>query len=200
MKESFWQEYFSIPNIMGYFRIVLAILYVWAFYMSLDGAPYWPVIAIIVVSGLTDFFDGKIARKFHMVTDWGKMLDPIADKVTIGAIILSLVFKYKIMLPMIMLYIIKEGYMALAGMLLIKKGHKIEGAKIYGKVCTFATYLILLAILLIPNMSDGIVVRLVVINMMIMMYAFVRYIFHYGKLFKVCLEDVSDIESSNIEG
>ena len=62
MKESFWQEYFSIPNIMGYFRIVLAVLYVWAFYMSLDGATYWPVITIIVVSGLTDFLDGKIAR------------------------------------------------------------------------------------------------------------------------------------------
>ena len=195
MKESFWQEYFSIPNIMGYFRIVLAVLYVWAFYMSLDGAPYWPVIAIIVVSGLTDFFDGKIARKFHMVTDWGKMLDPIADKVTIGAIILSLMFKYKIMMPMIVLYIIKEGYMALAGTLLIKKGHKIEGAKIYGKVCTFATYLILLAILLIPDMSDGIVVRLIVINMMVMVYAFVRYIIYYGKLFKEGSENVGEMES-----
>lgn len=188
MKESFWREYFSIPNIMGYFRIVLAILYVWVFYMSLDGAPYWPVIAIIVLSGLTDFFDGKIARRFHMVTDWGKMLDPIADKVTIGAIILSLVFKYKIIFPMIILYIIKEGYMAVAGMLLMKRGYKIEGAKMYGKVCTFVTYLILIAILLIPNMSEKVVSFLVGANMGIMVYTFIRYIYYYGKLFK--LEDV----------
>lgn len=185
MKENFWREYFSIPNIMGYFRIVLAVLYVWAFYKSLDGAPYWPIIAIIVVSGLTDFLDGKIARKFNMVTDWGKMLDPIADKVTIGAIILSLVFKYKIIIPMIVLYVIKEGYMAIAGMLLMKKGHKIEGAKMYGKVCTFATYLILIVILLIPNMSEKVVSFLVGANMGIMVYTFERYIFYYGKLFKM---------------
>lgn len=185
MKKDFWREYFSIPNIMGYFRIVLAVLYVWAFYLSLDGAPYWPVIAIIVVSGLTDFFDGKIARRFNMITDWGKMLDPIADKVTIGAIILSLVFKYKIIFPMIVLYIIKEGYMAIAGMLLMKKGHKIEGAKMYGKVCTFVTYLILITILLIPNMDEKIVSFLVGANMGIMVYTFLRYIFYYGKVFRM---------------
>lgn len=184
MKEDFFKEYFSIPNIMGYFRIALALLYIWVYYMTLEGAPYWPVIVIIIVSGLTDLLDGKIARKFHMVTNWGKMLDPIADKITIGAIILSLVFKYKMILPMILLYVIKEGYMALAGSLLIKKGHKIEGAKFYGKVCTFVTYLILIVILLVPDMDRRVVTGLIWINMAVMLYAFIRYIFYYGKLFK----------------
>lgn len=121
MKKDFWREYFSIPNIMGYFRIVLVFVYMYLFYKSLSGAPYWPVIATIVVSGLTDFFDGKVARKFDMVTDWGKMLDPIADKITIGAIILSLAFKYNIVIVMVGIYIIKEGYMAVSGMMLIKE-------------------------------------------------------------------------------
>lgn len=193
MKESFWREYFSIPNLMGYFRIFLAVLYMWVFYLTLNGAPYWPVIAIIVVSGLTDFFDGKIARRFHMITDWGKMLDPIADKITIGAIILSLVFKYKIMLPMVVLYIIKEGYMAIAGMLLMRRGHKIEGAKFYGKMCTFVTYLILIAILLVPDMNEKVVAVLIFINMAVMLYALVRYIFYYGKMFKACVAGVEEI-------
>lgn len=187
MKKSFLEEYFSIPNIMGYFRIVLALLYVWVYYKTLDGAPYWPVIAIIVVSGLTDLLDGKIARRFHMVTDWGKMLDPIADKITIGAIILSLVFKYKIIIPMILLYIVKEGYMAIAGMLLMKRGHKIEGAKFYGKVCTFATYVILIALLLVPDMNEILVAALIIADMAVMLYTLARYIFYYGSLFK---EDV----------
>ena len=184
MKKSFLEEYFSIPNIMGYFRIILALLYVWMFYKTLEGAPYWPVIVIIVVSGLTDLLDGKIARRFNMVTDWGKMIDPIADKITIGAIILSLVFKYKIILPMILLYIVKEGYMAIAGMMLMKRGHKIEGAKFYGKVCTFATYVILIAILLVPSMNDALVMVLVAVNMAIMVYTLVKYILYYGKLFQ----------------
>lgn len=184
MKKSFLEEYFSIPNIMGYFRIILALLYVWMFYKTLDGAPYWPVIAIIVVSGLTDLLDGKIARRFNMVTDWGKMLDPIADKITIGAIILSLMFKYKIILPMILLYIVKEGYMAIAGMMLMKRGHKIEGAKYYGKVCTFATYVILIAILLVPNMNETVVTVLVCINMIVMLYTWVMYILYYSPMLR----------------
>ena len=85
---------------------------------------------------------------------------------------------------MILLYVIKEGYMALAGSLLIKKGHKIEGAKFYGKVCTFVTYLILIAILLVPDMDRRVVTGLIWINMAVMLYAFIRYIFYYGKLFK----------------
>ncbi len=55
----------------------------------------------IVISGITDFFDGKIARRFNMITDWGKMLDPIADKITLGAIIVSMSFKYSIVVPMV---------------------------------------------------------------------------------------------------
>ena len=124
MKNEFVKEYFSIPNIMGYFRIILVFVYMSFFYNSLQGGPYWPVIATIIVSGLTDFFDGKVARKFNMVTDFGKMLDPIADKITIGAIILTMAFKYKMIIYMVALYILKEGYMAIMGAILIGKGHR----------------------------------------------------------------------------
>lgn len=184
MDKNFWKEYFSIPNMMGYFRIILVALYMMLFYRYLGGGPYWPVIATIILSGLTDFFDGKIARKFNMVTEWGKMLDPIADKVTIGAIILSLTFKYQIVIAMVLLYVVKEGFMAVAGMVAIKKGHKVEGAMWYGKVCTFATYVILLALLLIPDLPVLYVNILIIINMAIMIFTFVCYIVYYAKIFK----------------
>ena len=184
MKKSFLHEYFSIPNIMGYFRIVLAVVYMLLFYQSLHGGIYWPVIGVIVVSGLTDFFDGKVARKFNMVTDWGKVLDPIADKITIGVIILSLALKYKIVIVMIVLYIIKEGYMAIAGLCLIKRGNKIEGAMWYGKVCTFGTYVIMIALLLFPKMPVFVVNGLVIVNMVIMVFTWINYIVYHGKFFK----------------
>lgn len=184
MKSNFWREYFSIPNLMGYFRIILAAVYMFLFYNSLDGGAYWPVIAVIVLSGFTDFLDGKVARKFNMVTDWGKMLDPIADKITIGAIIISLSLKYKIVIAMIILYVIKEGYMAVMGLILIKKGHKIEGAKWYGKVCTFGTYVILIVLLLLPNMPMVIVNVLVILNMLIMIFTLIKYIVYHGSLLK----------------
>lgn len=184
MDKNFWHEYFSIPNLMGYFRIILVFVYMVLFYRSLSGAPYWPVIVTIVISGLTDFFDGKIARKFNMITEWGKMLDPIADKLTIGAIILSLCFKYKIVVAMAVLYIVKEGFMAIAGMVSIKRGHKVEGAMWYGKVCTFGTYIILILLLVFPSMNIIIVNMLAGVNMAIMIFTFINYILYYGKVLK----------------
>lgn len=197
MNQNFWREYFSIPNLMGYFRIALVAVYMVLFYDSLDGGAYWPVIFVIVLSGLTDFFDGKVARRFNMVTEWGKVLDPIADKITIGAIILSLTFKYRIVIAMVVLYIIKEGFMGIAGLYSIKKGHKVEGAMWYGKVCTFGTYVILIALLLFPNMSDMTVNILVIANMAIMMFTFVNYIIYYGKIFRGDNVEDSDISEES---
>lgn len=182
MKNEFVKEYFSIPNIMGYFRIILVFVYMSFFYNSLQGGPYWPVIATIIVSGLTDFFDGKVARKFNMVTDFGKMLDPIADKITIGAIILTMAFKYKMIIYMVALYILKEGYMAIMGAILIGKGHKIEGAKWYGKVCTFVTYVILIILLLFPAMNTKVVWVLTIADMVLMIFTWINYIVYHKKI------------------
>lgn len=182
MSRNFWREYFSIPNIMGYFRIALAMLYMLLFYRALGGAPYWPVIVTIVISGITDFFDGKIARRFNMVTDWGKMLDPIADKITLGAIIISLSFKYAIVVPMVVFYVIKEGYMAVVGIISIKKGNKIEGAMWYGKVCTFTTYVILIVLLVFPDMPEMLVNVLIIANMVVMAFTLIKYFIYHKHL------------------
>lgn len=183
MNKPFIREYFSIPNLMGYFRLVLAVVYMILFYYSLQGGPYWPVICVIAISGATDFFDGKIARRFDMVTEWGKILDPIADKVTIAAIIVSLFWKYSLMLPMMILYLVKEGFMGIMGLIWIKKGKAVEGAKWYGKVCTFGTYVLMLLILLLYNLPERIANIFIILNMFLMLFTFVMYIIYYVRAF-----------------
>ena len=188
MTQSKVKEYFTIPNLMGYFRILLVPMFLWLFVKS-ENIPgynvyYWLMLVTIGVSGLTDFFDGRVARKFNQVTDWGKMLDPIADKITIGAIIVALAIKYPIVLAMVALYIVKEGYMSIVGMILLKKGQKIEGAMWYGKVCTFATYVIIIALLVFKEMPQMWVDILVFVNMAIMLFTFIMYIPYHVKKFK----------------
>ena len=188
MSNSKVKEYFTIPNLMGYFRILLVPIFLWLFVKS-ENTPgynvyYWLMLVTIGVSGLTDFFDGRVARKFNQVTDWGKMLDPIADKITIGAIIVALASKYPIVLAMVALYIVKEGYMSIVGMILLKKGQKIEGAMWYGKVCTFATYVIIIALLVFKEMPQMWVDILVFVNMAIMLFTFIMYIPYHVKKFK----------------
>ena len=183
-KSSRAKEVLSIPNIMGYFRIALVPLYLILFFRAMDGHAYWPIYVVIVVSGLTDFFDGKIARKYNMVTDLGKMLDPIADKITIGAIIISLAFKYKVVIPMIAVYLVKEAYMAIMGMIQLRRGIKNEGAMWYGKACTFLTYIVLLALLIFQNMPHALVLGMVGFDIALMLFTLVMYFFYHAKLFR----------------
>ena len=130
------REIFSIPNLMSYFRIFLIPFLVWRILVANTTRDYWIVAVLVGISGLTDLLDGKVARKFDMVTELGKALDPIADKLTLGAIIFCLVVKNPIVWIIVILYIIKEGYMGIMGLLLLKRnGRKLDGAKWYGKVC-----------------------------------------------------------------
>ena len=77
MKPFNTKERFSIPNLMGYFRLLLIPVFC---YLYLAKEAYHWAAGVVLLSSLTDLFDGMIARKFNMITNLGKALDPIADK------------------------------------------------------------------------------------------------------------------------
>ena len=78
----------TIPNLLSLMRIALVPLIVWSYLNLEDG-----VLAgcLLVLSGATDIADGIIARRFNMISDLGKVLDPVADKLTQGAMLICLV-------------------------------------------------------------------------------------------------------------
>ena len=84
------REIFSIPNLMGYFRILLIPLFSWLYCTADSTGDYYAAAAVVGVSGLTDMFDGKIARRFNMITELGKFIDPLADKLTQAALLICL--------------------------------------------------------------------------------------------------------------
>ena len=89
------EEIWSIPNCMGYFRILL-IPFFCVIYLNADSVKdYYLAAGLVLVSTITDLFDGKVARKFNMVTELGKFVDPFADKLTHGAVALCLCTRYK---------------------------------------------------------------------------------------------------------
>ena len=81
MKPFNTKERFSIPNLMGYFRLLLIPVFC---YLYLAKEAYHWAAGVVLLSSLTDLFDGMIARKFNMITNLGKALDPIADQLTHG--------------------------------------------------------------------------------------------------------------------
>ena len=105
---------------------------------------------MLVLSGLTDMFDGLLARKLHQETELGKILDPIADKLTLGAVVVSMWFVYHRNYPWITLALgimfLKELLMAIGGYVIVRKGRKLVKAKWWGKVATVIFYICMIAI------------------------------------------------------
>src|SRR5215471_3246157 len=79
----------SLPNALTVTRIALVPLFVAAFFLPGDGGR-WLVFVLFCLAGVTDAFDGMIARRLGAVTSFGRMLDPIADKLIVSAALLML--------------------------------------------------------------------------------------------------------------
>lgn len=87
-----------------------------------------------------------------MVTELGKALDPIADKLTHAALAICLATRYPMMWALIALMLVKEGYMGVIGLIFLKKGKMLDGAMWFGKVCTAVLFAGLLVLFLFHSL------------------------------------------------
>ena len=169
------QEIFTIPNILSFLRILMipgiVILY------CVCQEYLWATV-LIIVSGVTDIVDGKIARTFHMVSDFGKILDPIADKLTQAAVVLCLSLRYPNMLWMFVLMFVKEMIMGITGALSIKYSGSVHGADWHGKVATVLLYgMIVLHFIWVdmPVKVSNIVLLVCAIMMIVSLFLYTLY-------------------------
>lgn len=185
MKHFNFKEVFSIPNILGYFRIILIPFFVLTYINANTYHQYLHAAIIIGTSGLTDMFDGMIARKFNMITELGKFIDPLADKLTQGAIILCLTIKYKLMLMLVLIFVLKEGFMAIMGLYMLKKYNtKLNGAKWFGKWCTALFDTVTFILILIPTIPFNISNTLIILCAIVMILTLILYIDVFIKMKK----------------
>ena len=89
MSETRGKEILTVPNLLSMLRLCMIPLFVWLYCAK---EAFGATALVLVLSGITDIVDGFIARRFHMVSDFGKILDPIADKLTQAAMLLCLFF------------------------------------------------------------------------------------------------------------
>lgn len=178
------KEIFSIPNLMGYFRILLIPLFSWMYCTADSTGDYYAAAVVVGVSGLTDMFDGKIARRFHMITELGKFIDPLADKLTQAALLICLAIRYPLMRAVLGLFVIKEGFMAVMGALLLPRGKKLDGAMWFGKVCTAVLYAVLFLLLLLPGIGTTAANVLIGICGAFLLFSFLMYIPVFRRMWK----------------
>lgn len=127
----------TVPNVLSLLRLVLipvfAVLY-------LNGRIAEAVVTL-VVSGLTDMADGFIARRFNQITDVGKLLDPLADKVTQFVVLVCVTVNNPRMWLLVALCFFKEVAQTIGGFLLLHRGDVVRGSLWFGKVYTFVFYI-----------------------------------------------------------
>ncbi len=182
MKKIFTKEQvFTIPNFLSFFRLVL-IPFIVIFYVVKKW--YYLAVGTVILSGITDVADGYIARKFNMVSDFGKMFDPIADKLTQGALILCLAFKYKLMQIFVLLFAVKELLMFVMGAIVYKKDNSFNSARWYGKLNTVLIYFTVALLILLPNINVVFANILIVCCMFTCMASLLLYALFYAGILR----------------
>lgn len=173
------KEILTIPNLLSLFRLILIPVYVAIYLNATDISDYYLAAGILAVSCLTDLFDGKIARHFNMISNLGKILDPVADKATQFTLIICLASSYPELWKLVVLFVVKESFQLIAGGINLRKGKMLKGALISGKVCTTVLFVSLILMVMFPNLSPTAVRIITTIDLVFMSISFCEYLFTY---------------------
>lgn len=185
------KEVFTIPNMLSLFRLALIPVYIIIYLNAKEPHDYYLAGGILAVSCLTDLIDGKIARHFNMISNLGKILDPVADKFTQLALTICLSVRYPILRSVLVLFLFKEFYQGIVGLIHLRKGQMLPGALMAGKICTTVLFVSLTLLVLMPNLRPGIVNAIAAIDTAFLIYSFIMYtLAYFGKNAKV--QDIED--------
>ena len=132
---------------------------------------------IFIISGLTDIIDGFIARRFDMISDFGKAFDPVADKLTQISMLFCLVTRFPLMLIPLVLLIIKESLAAIMNMITLKKAGYVVAAVWHGKVNTVLIYSMMFIHIVwfnIPPTVSNVLVIICIVMMLISSFLYTK--------------------------
>ena len=170
--ERYQNKILTIPNILSFFRLCLIPVIVWLYVGKQD---YLWTLLILTLSGVTDIVDGIIARKFNMVSNFGKAFDPVADKLTQMAMLFCLVSRFKYMMIPFVLLVVKEVFTGITALVSIKKTNTVKGAIWHGKLTTVSLYAMMAIHVVWFNIPRTLSLILVGICIGIMLMSFILY-------------------------
>lgn len=126
-RENIW----NVPNILTMLRVALIGVFIWQYVI---GHRYWAM-GVFLVAGATDFLDGYIARKHNLVTNFGKLMDPLADKLMLVTALTCLMASGLVPLWVVLVVVAKELLMVIGGYWMLRHGTVVQ-AHIIGKAAT----------------------------------------------------------------
>ena len=142
----------NLPNKLTLFRVILIPFFVVFMLVNVTGnTDKWIALIIFIIASLTDLLDGKIARKYNLITDFGKFMDPLADKLLVCSALICLVSLNKIPAWIVIIIIARE--FIISGFRLIAADNgRVIAASYWGKFKT--TFQMIMVILMIADISQ----------------------------------------------
>ncbi|MBQ6551868.1 MAG: CDP-alcohol phosphatidyltransferase family protein [Lachnospiraceae bacterium] len=174
-------EFFTLPNILSIIRIFLIPVFM---YYYIARGDYVLTAVLVIVSALTDLADGFIARRFHLVSAAGKVIDPIADKLTQLAVMLCLVTRYPHMIFPIIWIFLKELTTGIVSLIVLKKKGVIRGAAWHGKLNTVLLFLMMIMHLLWINIPAKVSDVSIFTCLGVMILSFIFYMIRLTRILK----------------
>ena len=169
----------NIPNILTLIRLLLIPVFIYTFYFY-NSYHYLIPTCIFIFAGLTDIFDGFIARKYNLITKWGELMDPLTDKILQLSVLFVLTDKRLIPLWVIIVIAVKELILIIGSSILFTKQIATQ-AKWYGKGATILFYISIVFVIFI----GGLVGTYAIITTVAMsLYAAASYAAYYFNIRK----------------
>ena len=173
------KEVFTVPNLLSMFRLLLIPVYMTVYLNVAGPTDCFLAGSILAVSCLTDMVDGRIARKYGMITNLGKILDPLADKATQFSLTLCLSARYPVLRPVLVLFVIKEVFQAGVGLFHLRRGRMLSGALLPGKLCTAVLFISLILLVVLPDPDSHLVTAIAVTDFCFLSWSFCAYFLAY---------------------
>ena len=177
------KDLFTIPNLLSFLRLALVPVFT-SLYLQ---GKFSLATIILAISCMTDLLDGFIARRFHMITDLGKFLDPLADKVNQLALLLCLPSRYPLVKSLVPLFLAKEVTQCGLAYFHFRQGKMLSGALWTGKISTAILFSSFLGLMVFPLLPLTVVKALILIDSTVMILALASYLMVYrGNSEKLC--------------
>ena len=173
------KDILTIPNLLSLLRLGLIPIYIVIYLDASRPSDYFLAGSILAFSCLTDAADGYIARRFHMISNFGKLLDPLADKLTQLTLMLTLSLRHPVMRFVVLFFLMKESFQVVTSFLFFRKGKALPGAILPGKISTSVLFFSFILLVLIPEMKSPTLCVIAAMDAFFLCYAFISYVFAF---------------------
>lgn len=165
-----------IPNILSAFRIALVPVFILVYFNEPGDVKTWALI-VYVIASISDALDGIIARKYNLISNLGKVLDPLGDKLMLLAVITCITVDGLLPVGTIVIIAVKEAMMGIGGLIIHRRAKvEIPPSNIFGKTSTVVFIVVCIVLMVFPGIPDNYATAMVGVAIGLAFAALISYI------------------------